>query len=258
MRRGVAFWSATLGVVPTQVPPCDWDFPDPRSAGRDGLVAVGADLAPSTLVHAYRNGMFPWPHGRRDKLPWFSPDPRAILALDKLYVSKSLRQRLRRSGWEATVDAAFAEVIAGCAHPHGEDGTWISPAMRAAYIELHRLGWAHSVEIWDGSRLVGGLYGILVGGVFTGESMFHHSTDASKVAVVELVARMQEAGGAFVDVQLPTAHLESLGAIAIARGLFLELLQECRDDSIELMAERRPVARLAGPQSVGFGHESLP
>ena len=233
------------GPVATPVPACEWDFPDPRSSGRDGLVAVGADLAPATLVHAYRHGIFPWPHGRRDRLPWFSPEPRAILPLDKLHVAKSLRQRLRRSGWASTVDTAFAEVIVACAHPHGDDGTWITPQMRAAYTELHRLGWAHSIEVWDGARLVGGLYGVLIGGVFTGESMFHHATDASKVAMVELVARLHEAGGAFVDVQLPTDHLQSLGAIAIARSLFLDLLHECRDDPIDMVGDRRPVARLA-------------
>ena len=230
---------------PEPVGQCEWSFPDPaRRADRDGLLAIGADLAPATLVHAYLHGVFPWPHDDAP-LPWFSPDPRGILPLDHLNVSKSLRQRLRRCGWTTTVDRAFDDVITACSDRPDGTSTWIEPGMIAAYCELHRLGWAHSLEVWDGAELVGGLYGMLLGGVFTGESMFHRRSDASKVAVVDLIDRLLEAGGAFVDVQLVTDHLASLGAIAINRRLFLELLGECRDDDVQLLTDELSVSRLA-------------
>jgi leucyl/phenylalanyl-tRNA--protein transferase len=150
---------------------------------------------------------------------------------------------MTRTGWLSTVDHAFADVVRGCS-VREDGGTWITAEMAAAYTELHRLGWAHSIEIWDGEELVGGLYGLLLGGVFTGESMFHRRTDASKVAMAELVVRLQEAGGAFIDVQLPTPHLESLGVLPVHRTLFLELLRECRDDDVRLATTARPVSRL--------------
>ncbi len=237
---------------PAAVPPCQWDFPDPLTPPKrrrgvepdeSGLLAFGADLEPSTLVHAYRNGIFPWPQDDDSPLPWCSPNPRGILGLDKLRISRSLRQTMSRSGWVTTVDHAFTEVMRGCSiRPNG--GTWITPEMTAAYTELHHLGWAHSIEVWDGTELVGGLYGMLLGGVFTGESMFHRRTDASKVAFSELALRLLEAGGAFVDVQLPTSHLESLGVIAVHRSLFVELLRECRDDDVRLVTDPRPVRRI--------------
>ncbi len=204
---------------------------------------MGGDLDPATLIHAYRHGAFPWPHEGVD-LPWFSPDPRGVLPLDRWRVARSLRQTMRHSGWETTVDAATPEVIGACGSVR-QEGTWITDEMRQAYLELHRLGWVHSIEVWDGDRLVGGCYGVLVGGIFTGESMFHRERDASKVAVFELVDRLREAGGAFVDVQLLTPHLATLGALALSRPVFLELLHEIRDDRVSLMTERRPAARLA-------------
>lgn len=227
-----------------------WSFPDPHASNDDdGLIAIGADLRAETLVEAYRAGIFPWPHDRAP-LPWFSPNPRGVLPLDHLRVSRSLRQRMRRCGWHTTVDAAFTDVTARCAKRPGGDGTWITKKMQSSYARLHELGWAHSVEVWDGTDLVGGLYGVLVGGVFTGESMFHRATDASKVAMVELVHRLGEAGGALVDVQLVTDHLASLGAIAISRPLFLELLHELRDDDVRLLTDRLPVARFCRNESV--------
>lgn len=204
---------------------------------------MGADLEPATLVHAYRHGVFPWPHDDVP-LPWFSPNPRGILPLDHVKVARTLRQTMRRSGWTTTVDRAFDQVIASCSVRMDGSGTWIEPEMIAAYTELHRLGWAHSLEVWDGGELVGGLYGMLLGGVFTGESMFHRVTDASKVALVDLAARLHEARGAFIDVQLVTDHLASMGAIPIARKLFLELLAECRDDDVALVCTELPVHRL--------------
>ncbi len=207
-------------------------------------MGFGADLKPSTLVDAYRRGIFPWPHPGV-AVPWFSPDPRAVLPLDGLRVSRSLRQRLRRCGWSSTVDAAFEAVVDGCAHRPGGEGTWIGRDMRQAYARLRRLGWAHSVEVWDGGELVGGLYGVAVGGCFTGESMFHRATDASKVALVDLVARWAEAGGAFIDVQLPTPHLTSLGAVEMDRAEFLQRLEAVRDRHVPVVLDRLPVSRLA-------------
>jgi leucyl/phenylalanyl-tRNA---protein transferase len=232
---------------PEPVGPCQWAFPDPASAA-DVEIARGADLEPSTLVHAYRHGIFPWPSGssRRSRIravPWCSPHPRGVLGLDRLYISKTVRQTMMRSNWTTTVNHAFLDVVDGCSQ-RPEDGTWIIPEMRAAYHELHRLGWAHSLEVWNSDELVGGLYGVMVGGVFTGESMFHRESGASKVAFADLCVRMLEARGAFIDVQLPTEHLESLGVIGLGRSLFLELLHECRDDNVQLVTDRLPVSRL--------------
>jgi leucyl/phenylalanyl-tRNA--protein transferase len=209
------------------------------------LVAFGADLKPATLVDAYRRGIFPWPHPGV-ALPWFSPDPRAIIPLDGLRISRSLRQRLRRCGWSTTVDASFDAVIAACADRPSGEGTWITRGMRHAYSRLARLGWVRSVEVWEADELVGGLYGMAVGACFTGESMFHRVSDASKVALVDLVDRWREAGGAFVDVQLPTGHLASLGAVVDPRVEYLYRLHAVRDHHVPVVLDRLPVSRLTG------------
>ena len=206
------------------------------------MVAFGADLAPETLVGAYRSGIFPWPH-TGSPLPWFSPDPRGLLFLDRLRVTRSLRQRLQGCGWSATVDTAFDAVVDACAERPG-DGTWINRSMRRAYRRLHDLGWAHSLEVWDGDDLVGGLYGVRVGACFTGESMFHHRTDASKVALVELVSRWAEAGGELIDVQIATDHLASLGVVEVGRPEYLDRLAQARDRLTCIPVERRDVSRL--------------
>ncbi len=221
---------------------CQWRFPDALTAEPSGVVAFGADLAPETLVHAYRSGIFPWPHSGTP-LPWFSPDPRGVLFLDRLRVTRSLRQRLRGCGWSATVDVAFEAVVAAYAERPGE-GTWINRSMRQAYGRLHELGWAHSVEVWDGDELVGGLYGVRVGACFTGESMFHHRPDASKSALVELVDRWGEAGGELIDVQIATEHLAGLGAGELGRPEFLGRLARMRDRLTCIAVERREVSRL--------------
>jgi leucyl/phenylalanyl-tRNA---protein transferase len=226
------------------VPPSAWVLPDPSEADEDGVVGVGADLAPGTLVDAYRRGIFPWPHPGVP-LPWFSPDPRGVIGLHGIRISRSLRQRLRRSGWTTTVDAAFGGVVGACAEDRGEIGTWISPAMARAYVRLHELGWAHSLEVWEGSHLIGGLYGVQIGGIFTGESMFHRRSDASKVALVDLAARFHAAGGRLLDVQLTTEHLCSMGAVDLERDRFLDLLRSSRDLDVRMAVGRRPVARLA-------------
>ncbi len=227
---------------PRPVPASAWALPDPSRADRDGVVGVGADREPATLVDAYRRGMFPWPHDDVP-LPWFSPDPRGVLWPDDLHVPRSLRRTLRGSGWETTVDHAFAAVVEGCTEDRPE-GTWITPPMAAAYQRLHDLGWARSLEVWDGDELVGGLYGVQVGAVLTGESMFHRRSDASKVAMVDLLARLEAAGGLLLDVQLPTDHLRFMGAVDLPRDRFLELLRRARDRQVLMRSDRRPVARL--------------
>ena len=238
------------------------------AAAPRSLVALGGTLDAATLVSAYRSGCFPWPSsgeheqalerqarrlvrrglvprlpGADGLVPWCSPDPRAVLLADHVVVSRSLRRTLRRSGWEATVDAAFDDVVAGCADR--VEGTWITERMREAYGELHRDGGAHSVEVWDGERLVGGLYGVLVGSVFCGESMFHLETDASKVALVELCDRVLEADFSLIDTQEQTEHLASLGQVLVRRSDYLAALQVLRDRPASLATDRRPVARLA-------------
>lgn len=218
-------------------------LPDPARAPADGLVGFGADLAPETLVDAYRQGVFPWPH-EGVRLPWFSPDPRALVQPGSVHLSRTLRRRMRACGWETTVDAAFADVVKACARAR-EDGTWITADMGRAYGRLHGLGWAHSLEVWDGHELVGGIYGVRVGACFTGESMFHRADDASKVALADLVARWGEAGGAFLDAQLPTAHLASMGAVEVGRAGFLARLAQVRDRVVCMTTDRLPVNRLA-------------
>jgi leucyl/phenylalanyl-tRNA---protein transferase len=183
-------------------------------------VGVGADLEAGTLLAAYRAGLFPMPAGRR-RIVWFSPDPRAVLPLDGLRVSRSLRRSRRR--FEVRRDTAFSDVMVRCGDPRRPDG-WITPAFVRAYTRLHELGWAHSFETFVGDELVGGLYGVRIHGFFAGESMFHRATDASKVALVQLVDWLRDTGGQLLDVQWPTAHLASLGAVAIPRAEYLRRL----------------------------------
>ncbi|MGH9223846.1 MAG: leucyl/phenylalanyl-tRNA--protein transferase [Acidimicrobiales bacterium] len=228
---------------PQPVAASRWALPDPALSDADGLVGLGGDLAAETLVDAYRRGIFPWPHPGMP-LPWFSPDPRAVLRPGAVRVSRSLRQRLRRCGWTTSVDAAFEEVVAACASRPRREGTWINRHMRHAYARLHRLGWAHSLEVWDGGVLVGGLYGVRVGACFTGESMFHRATDASKVALVDFCERWATAGGVMIDVQLPTEHLTSLGAVEAVRAEFLADLAAVRDSVVCVTTGRRPVSDL--------------
>jgi leucyl/phenylalanyl-tRNA--protein transferase len=192
-------------------------------ADEAGVVGVGADLEPGTLLAAYRAGLFPMPVGRGHRIAWWSPDPRGVIPLGGLQVSRSLRQSCRR--YQVRVDTAFDAVIRRCADP-SRDGGWISADIISAYSTLHELGWAHSVETWDGGQLVGGLYGLSVGGLFAGESMFHDATDASKVALVGLVDRLGAAGATLLDVQWTTPHLETLGAVDVPRPLYLDLLAE--------------------------------
>ena len=209
--------------MPIEPPPTGWDFPDSLHHIDDDVVGMGADLEPATLLAAYRRGIFPMPGDTGMPMLWWSPDPRGVLPLDGLRVSRSLRASVRRL--EVRVDTAFDEVIRACADP-GRDSGWIDERIIAAYCELHRLGWAHSVETWHGGRLVGGLYGLAIGGLFAGESMFHRVTDASKVALVGLVdlLRDEHADRRLLDVQWATPHLSSLGVVEVRRSTYLELL----------------------------------
>ncbi|HEX8153613.1 MAG TPA: leucyl/phenylalanyl-tRNA--protein transferase [Thermoanaerobaculia bacterium] len=199
-------------------------FPDPRYL-RGDIVAIGDDLSVDTLREAYRSGIFPWPHEGLP-LPWFSPRRRTVIVFDELHVGRTLRRAAARAPFTFTIDRAFDDVIRACSEvPRPEqDGTWIGPEMIAAYTALHRAGDAHSVEAWDGDRLAGGLYGIDAGGVFTGESMFHRASDASKLALLFLIDHLQSRGATWLDCQVMTPHMEALGAREISRSRFLDML----------------------------------
>jgi len=195
-----------------------------HTAEPNGVIGLGADLEPGTLLEAYRSGIFPMPVDDGRLLAWWSPDPRGVLPLDALRVSRSLRRSVER--YDVTFDTAFTEVVDACAEPD-RDGGWIDDAVTAAYTELHRLGWAHSVEVRDrdDGRLVGGLYGVHIAGLFAGESMFHRQRDASKVALVALIERLGAIGAVLLDVQWLTPHLASLGAVEIERTEYLRRLE---------------------------------
>ena len=195
-----------------------WRFPV-VSPSPEGVVAVGGDLEPGTLLAAYRAGAFPMPVARVGSMVWWSPDPRAVLPLERFLPSRSLRRSIRR--YETTIDQSFREVVEGCADPARPHG-WITPEVADAYMRLHELGWAHSVEVWSEGKLVGGMYGVSIGAFFAGESMFHRARDASKVAVARMVELLGPYDTAIFDVQWATSHLESLGAVEIARDEYLQ------------------------------------
>ncbi len=198
-------------------------FPHPDSADDDGFLAVGGDLKPGTLLLAYRNGIFPW---TTRPITWWSPDPRAVIPMGGLHVSRSLAKVMRRAQFTVTFDRAFREVMQGCAEPRPRrKETWITPAFIAGYTRLHELGYAHSVEVWEGERLSGGLYGVAIGGFFAGESMFSAVENASKVALVSMEERLRLSGFTLFDVQFVTPHLRSMGAEEIPRREYLERLR---------------------------------
>lgn len=199
-------------------PPSSWVFPTVEGADPVGPVAIGGDLEPGTLLAGYRAGLFPMPLGRRRRIGWWSPDPRAVLPVDGLHVSRSLRRS--RPRFEIHIDRAFDSVVAGCGDPSRPHG-WITDDIARAYGHLHQLGWAHSVETWRDGRLVGGVYGVSIGAFFAGESMFHRETDASKVALWALVEVLRSVPGALFDVQWSTPHLESLGVVELSRSEYL-------------------------------------
>jgi leucyl/phenylalanyl-tRNA--protein transferase len=201
-------------------------FPSPRRAGSREILAVGRDFTPGTVLAAYRAGIFPWPQSRA-VVPWCSPDPRAIFPLEEPPKwSRSLRRTLRIHPYTITLDRAFERVMRACGETRPE-GTWITKELAEGYADLHRLGWTHSVEVWEGGtegELVGGIYGVAAGGLFAGESMFHLRTDASKIAFASLVDRLRRGGFVLFDVQVMTSHLESLGCIEIPRSQYLDRL----------------------------------
>ncbi len=199
-------------------------FPDPRQADADGLLAVGGALTPDWLVAAYSRGIFPWFDDDSGPLMWWSPDPRAVIEPGRMRVSRSLQRTLRRQEFTVSMDLAFSQVIGQCARTRSETGTWITADMQHAYTQLHTLGLAHSVETWRNDRLVGGLYGISLGRMFFGESMFALETDASKVAFAALHAQLALWQFALIDCQLPNPHLRSLGVASESRNQFLARL----------------------------------
>jgi leucyl/phenylalanyl-tRNA--protein transferase len=198
-------------------------FPDPSGADERGLVAVGGDLSLERLRLAYGLGMFPW---TVNPISWWSPDPRGIFELERFHVPRSLARFMRHQPFEISIDRAFTRVMEGCAAPApGRDGGWITPEFIAAYTRLHEAGGAHSVECWRGGELVGGIYGVSIGGLFAGESMFHRETNASKVALAHLVARLRERGYALFDIQMITPATRQLGAVEIPRIDYLTRLK---------------------------------
>jgi leucyl/phenylalanyl-tRNA--protein transferase len=217
--------------VPVEPPVSSFSFPPPATADAEGRVTVGGDLEPGTLLAAYRSGLFPM-RQKSGELTWWSPDPRAIITLDRLHVSQSLRRSRRR--FEIRVDSAFEAVIDACADRPADAYLWITSEIREAFLRLHRLGWVHSVEAWtvatgdEPAMLVGGLYGVAIGGMFGGESMFHRKPDASKAALVALVELLRdddrEGEGRLIDVQWITPHMASLGAVEVPRQEYLARL----------------------------------
>jgi leucyl/phenylalanyl-tRNA--protein transferase len=216
-------------------------FPDPRSAGEDGLLCVGGDLSVETLVAAYSLGVFPWP---QEGLPllWFSPFERGVLDFTDLHWPRRFLRVVRSGGFEVTFNRAFADVVRECAKvPRShEKGTWILPEMQTAYLDFHRAGYAHSVEAWREGRLVGGLYGVYVGGVFSGESMFYHESDASKICLHALVTALSSAGVTWIDTQMVTPILETFGGKYISRDEYLDRVAE---------AEPRDLGELFGTKN---------
>jgi len=210
-------------------------FPKPEEATPEGLIAVGGDLHPETLIQAYSQGIFPWPI---EGLPltWFCPWERGILFFRDLHISRSLQKALSKGEFEITFDSDFHAVITHCANTprKGEPGTWITPELVSAYTELHDLGLAHSVEVWKEGKLVGGLYGVAVQGVFSAESKFHLVPNASKIALVALVQKLRDAGLEWMDVQVLNPHIKTLGAKEIPQKEFLKLLKKAQKKGLEV------------------------
>ena len=203
------------------------DFPDVETAMHepDGLLAIGGDVSEDRLLNAYRHGIFPW-YGPGQPILWWAPDPRLVLPPEKLHVSHSLAKTIRKKKFTVTLDKDFPGTISACAAPRdAQAGTWITPDMTAAYTDLHRAGYAHSVECWHDGELAGGLYGVALGRIFFGESMFARVTDASKIALVTLSRQLQRWDFSMIDCQVHTAHLESLGATTISRMAFSRILE---------------------------------
>ncbi|RUO72930.1 leucyl/phenylalanyl-tRNA--protein transferase [Idiomarina ramblicola] len=206
-----------------QLDPASISFPPTATALHEpnGLLAVGGDLSPGRLIHAYQQGIFPW-FSDNDPILWWSPNPRAVFLPDKIHISRSLAKTNRKSNWQITINRCFVDVVRACADQRSDnEGTWITEEMIEAYCKLHKLGHAHSVEVWFDNELAGGLYGISVGRAFCGESMFHYKTDASKIALLRFAQHFNEQGGQLIDCQVGNPHLFSLGAANLHRERFL-------------------------------------
>jgi leucyl/phenylalanyl-tRNA--protein transferase len=219
-------------------------FPEPAEAleSPNGLLAWGGDLQPERLLQAYRAGIFPW-YSEGQPILWWSPAPRCVLFPQNVYLSTRTRRRYNSGGFHLTIDKAFETVITACAEPREYDsGTWITSDMKDAYVRLHHLGYAHSVEVWTDESLVGGIYGISLGGVFFGESMFGRVTDASKIALVALCRLLADHGYSLLDCQVGNPHLFSMGAEEIGRSEFQNILDTCVNDTTTLMDWAQPVA----------------
>lgn len=214
-------------------------FPKPEAALEepDGLLAIGGNLSQHTLLDAYRQGIFPWYESGQPIL-WWSPDPRAVIFPDQISISRSLKKALRVKPWEIRINTMFKEVVEHCAAPRRDQvgdnsGTWITQEMKMAYLSLHYSGYAHSLEVWLDGKLVGGLYGVLVGGIFCGESMFSLERDASKIALIQLSLLIKNSvKGGFIDCQIPNNHLLSMGAVTIPRKEFISQLRSLRDEPV--------------------------
>lgn len=229
-------------------------FPDPRLASRHGLLAVGGRYHPLILLEAYSQGIFPWPS---EDMPyaWFSPDPRMVLPPAEVHISRSLAKRIRQEGFRVSFDTAFEAVIEACAHAprHDQGGTWITDELIDGFTALHHLGLAHSVEVWSGNELSGGLYGLALGTMFCGESMFHRRTDASKIAFVTLARQLEAWGFRLVDCQLHNPHLERLGAREWSRSRYLDVVER----AIAEPTRRGSWTRPAEVPAIPFNPESL-
>lgn len=227
--------------MPLEISRRDIAFPSPDDADESGLLAIGGDLSIDRLILAYSKGIFPW-YEEGMPILWWSPDPRMVLFPDRLIISHSLRQSIKKQQFTITIDRAFEKVIKNCSRTprKGEDGTWITNDMRNAYIRLHKAGYAHSAEAWLDGELVGGLYGVALGKAFFGESMFHHVTNASKIAFFHLVEKLKSWNYKIIDAQVYTNHLESLGGEMIPRGQYLQILEEAlhTDELVESWKER--------------------
>ncbi|MCC6123447.1 MAG: leucyl/phenylalanyl-tRNA--protein transferase [Pirellulales bacterium] len=215
-------------------------FPPAEDAEPEGFIGFGGELTPVWLLDAYRHGIFPWPMGERDTpMPWFSPDPRAILEFERFHVPRRLLRVCKSGRFEISFDRDFPAVIRGCASGRGrKGGTWLTPKMIAAYIRMHELGHAHSVEAWQEGRLAGGAYGIAIAGLFAAESMFYRVPEASKVALVRLVEHLQSRGYSLLDIQQLTPHTARFGAIEISRREYLQRLAKALKQPVDFLNER--------------------
>lgn len=222
--------------------PINPDFPDPNTAldDPDGLLAVGGNLQPDTLLSAYYNGIFPW-YNEDDPILWWSPSTRCVIDPLDLHISKSLQKLLRQQRFTISFDQAFEQVINACAQRDSKTDTWINSDMISAYIALNKLGVAHSVEVWQGSRLVGGAYGVAIGAVFCGESMFSKESNASKVALVHLTQYLSGLGFQLIDCQLVSSHLLTMGAKSLKRPKFLQILQKLRNINTDFSPSKSPL-----------------